>query len=87
MRRWNCLFLVDALFNDSIFFDAETILLKGISVSHSKNVVIQRNEKADGICLMGTARFVLVDVVARNCFAKIQKFNKKSNNLINIFKA
>jgi hypothetical protein len=41
---------VNALFNDSIFFDAETILLKGIFISHSKNVVLQRKEKADEIC-------------------------------------
>ena len=39
---------MNALFNDSIFFDSETILLKGIFISHSKNVVTQ--EKADEIC-------------------------------------
>lgn len=42
---------MNALFNDSIFFDSETILLKGIFISHSKNVVTQRKEKADEICL------------------------------------
>ena len=41
---------MNALFNDSIFFDSETILLKGIFISHSKNVVTQRKEKADEIC-------------------------------------
>ena len=50
MCRWKCLFLVDALFNDSIFFDSETILLKGICISYSKNVETQRKEKADEIC-------------------------------------
>jgi len=50
MRRWNCLFLVDALFSDSIFFDPELLLLREIFISHSKNVVTQHNEKADKIC-------------------------------------
>ncbi len=50
MRRWKRLFLVNPLFNDSIFFDSETILLKGMFISHSKNVVTQRKEKADEIC-------------------------------------
>ena len=38
------------VFNDSIFFDSETILLKGMFISHSKNVVTRRKEKADEIC-------------------------------------
>ena len=50
MRLWKRLFLVNPLFNDSIFFDSETILLKGMFISHSKNVVTQRKEKADEIC-------------------------------------
>lgn len=70
MRRWKCLFLVDALFDSSLFFDTESLLLKGIFISHSKNVVTQRNEKADGICLMGTAQFV-VWISLLNCFTKI----------------
>lgn len=51
MCRWKCLFLVDALFRGSIFFDTELLLLKEIFISYSKNVVTQRNEKADGIYL------------------------------------
>lgn len=52
MCRWKCLFLVDALFNDSIFFDSETILLKGIFISYSKNVETQRKKKADSSTLL-----------------------------------
>ncbi|WP_204246470.1 hypothetical protein, partial [Alistipes sp. An116] len=59
-----------ALFNDSIFFDSETILLKGMFISHSKNVVTQRKEKADESALIGTAQFV-VWVSLLNCSAKI----------------
>lgn len=47
---------MDALINDSIFFDSETILLKGCFVSYSKNVVTRRKEKADESALIGTAR-------------------------------
>lgn len=62
---------MNALFNDSIFSDSETILLKGIFISHSKNVVTQRKEKADESALIGTAQFV-VWMSLLNCFAKIQ---------------
>ena len=62
---------MSALFNDSIFFDSETILLKGIFISHSKNVVTQRKEKADESALIRTAQFVVWDSLL-NCFAKIQ---------------
>lgn len=68
---------MNALFNDSIFFDSETILLKGMFISHSKNVVTQRKEKADESALIRTAQFVKWDVVSRNCFAKIQHIYPK----------
>ena len=45
MRRWNCLFLVDALFSDSIFFDPELLLLREIFISHSKNMEIGSKDK------------------------------------------
>ena len=50
---------MNALFNDSIFSDSETILLKEIFISHSKNVVTQRKEKADKSALIRTAQFVV----------------------------
>lgn len=67
---------MNALFNDSIFFDAETILLKGMFISHSKNVVTPRKEKADESALIGTAQFVVWDSLL-NCFAKIQHIYPK----------
>ena len=63
---------MNALFNDSIFFDSETILLKGIFISHSKNVVTQRKEKADESALIGTAQFVVWDSLL-NCMGKLRK--------------
>ena len=51
MCRWKCLFLENALFNDSLFFDFETILLKGMFIPHSKNVERQHKEKADSSAL------------------------------------
>ena len=48
---------MNALFNDSLFFDSETILLKGIFISHSKNVERQRKEKADESALTKLALF------------------------------
>ena len=78
---------MDALFNDSIFFDSETILLKGIVISYSKNVVTQRIEKADEICLMGTAQCI-VWMSLLNCFTKIAKiFNnaKSQGNNFQLF--
>lgn len=57
MRRWKCLFLGNALFNDSLFFDSETILLKGMFISHSKNVERQCKEKADESALTKLALF------------------------------
>lgn len=55
---------MNALFNDSIFSDSETILLKGIFISHSKNVVTQRKEKADEICPYKNCSICSVDVFA-----------------------
>ena len=46
------------LFQSSIFFDSESILIKEIFISHSKNVVTQRKEKADESALIWTAQFV-----------------------------
>ena len=43
---------MDALSDDSIFFDSETILLKEIFISHSKNVATPRKEKADESALL-----------------------------------
>ena len=48
---------MNALFNDSIFFDSETILLKGMFISHSKNVERQRKEKADESALTKLSLF------------------------------
>lgn len=62
---------MDALSDDSIFFDSETILLNGIFISHSKNVATPRKEKADESALIGAARFVVVDAVSRICLVKI----------------
>ena len=67
---------MNALFNDSIFFDSETILLKEMFISHSKNVVTPRKEKADESALIGTAQFVVWDSLL-NCFAKIQHIYPK----------
>lgn len=39
-------------------------------ISHSKNVVTQRKEKADESALIGTAQFVGWESLL-NCFAKI----------------
>ena len=61
---------MNALFNDSIFFDSETILLKEMFISHSKNVVTPRKEKADESALIGTAQF-LVWMSLLNCSEKI----------------
>ena len=61
---------MNALFNDSIFFDSETILLKEMFISHSKNVVTRRKEKADESALIRTAQFV-VWMSLLNCSAKI----------------
>ena len=63
---------MNALFNDSIFFDSETILLKEIFISHSKNVVIQRKEKADESALTRMNTICIEwKIVSRNCSAKI----------------
>ena len=61
---------MNALFNDSIFSDSETILLKGIFISYSKNVETQCKEKADESALIWTAQFVVWDSLL-DCFAKI----------------
>lgn len=45
-------------------------------ISHSKNVVTQRKEKADESALIGTAQFVVWDSLL-NCLAKIQHIYTK----------
>ncbi len=40
--NWHLLFLLS-----SIFFNPVIVFIKEIFISHSKNVVIQRNEKAE----------------------------------------
>ena len=61
---------MNALFNDSIFFDSETILLKEMFISHSKNVGNTTQRKADESALIRTAQFV-VWMSLLNCSAKI----------------
>ena len=41
-------------------------------ISHSKNVVTRRKEKADESALIRTAQFVVWDSLL-NCFAKLRK--------------
>ena len=43
---------MNALFNDSTFFDSETILLKGMFISHSKNVVNYTLSNLNGIAII-----------------------------------
>ena len=72
---------MNALFNDSIFFDSETILLKGMFISHSKNVVTQRKEKADESALIRTAQFVVWDSLL-NCFAKLLQKSEMRKDIV-----
>ncbi len=63
---------MNALFNDSIFFDSETILLKEMFISHSKNVVTPRKEKADESALTRMNTICIEwKIVSLNCPAKI----------------
>lgn len=68
----------------SIFFNPVIVFIKEIFISHSKNVVTQRKEKADESALIGTAQFVVWDSLL-NCFAKIQQIFPKVKQFGNYF--
>ena len=56
----------------SIFFNPVIVFIKEIFISHSKNVVTQRKEKADESALTRMNTICIEwKIVSRNCSAKI----------------